>query len=338
MPARRLLWVLLLPALAASAEEGFVGSTVCAGCHAEIATEQAQSSHRRALQPAGQHPVAQTLPRLGAVDTAGSLSVRFYRAGGQLRVRAIAAGELTDMAVDWAFGAGGQGVTLVSHLEGEHYLEHGVSFFGKAGLARTPGHPKNPKTLAEAIGLVYPVEGAEGIRGCFECHSTGPLSFDREGAAQVAEVGVGCESCHGPGAEHLGDPSRIASGPSDAAAQLELCGQCHRQPQPGERVDWQDPWNVRHAPVYLKQSPCFRTGGLGCTSCHDPHAPLAKAGTGRYRAVCGQCHSGVHDAADGFADCVSCHMPRVRPHEQLRFTNHWIGIYEKDSPLHPAGR
>ncbi|MEZ5397491.1 MAG: multiheme c-type cytochrome, partial [Bryobacterales bacterium] len=315
-----------------------VGSQVCAGCHVEIAAQHAGSGHSKALARAGAHPAAADLARRGAVEIGPNSAIRFYRAGEGLRVWMMAGQEQTDLALDWAFGAGAQGVTFVSRLDEAHYLELGYSDFGASGLARTPGHAAGPKSLDEAIGLIYPVDGPKGIRSCFACHSTGGVDFSADGETSVGEIGVGCEACHGPGEQHLRDPARIGAGKVTAAGQLVLCGGCHRRPAEASAVDWQDPWNVRHAPVYLARSRCFQEGGLGCTGCHSPHAAQAKAEKNHYRSVCLQCHAEAHAADAAFADCVDCHMPRVKPHERLRFTNHWIGIYAEQAPLQPVRR
>src|SRR6185295_12801596 len=53
-----------------------------------------------------------------------------------------------------------------------------------------------------------------------------------------------------------------------------------------------------------------------------------------YDARCGSCHpKPKHTAPIAAArSCVSCHMPQVSVSPQLKFTNHWIGIYA------PGGR
>jgi hypothetical protein len=128
------------------------------------------------------------------------------------------------------------------------------------------------------------------------------------------------------------------------AAELNnLCGDCHRQPPPaGVRTDWGVPWNLRHEPVYLSQSACFRktAGGLSCITCHDPHAELEKQ-DGVYNHRCRGCHSsGSHPPkpvciASPQANCVGCHMPSVSAQPYLHFTNHWIGVYSDGAKLKP---
>ncbi|MBI1354283.1 MAG: hypothetical protein GC160_08050 [Acidobacteria bacterium] len=335
--AALLLWL----AASAAGADGYVGSQACQGCHAEIWQRQAGSAHAASLWAAGEHPLAGAVAKLGNVERAPGFVARFYRAQGGLRVRMLGGGESSDMAADWAFGAGGQGVTFVSHLEGDYYLEHGLTFFASVGrLGPTPGHIAAPGSLGEAVGLTYRIEGAGGIRGCFECHSTGPAAFGADGRARLTEAGVRCEACHGPGAEHLRGGAPEFSGKVSPAAISERCGACHRRPDPSQAADWGDPWNVRHAPVYLAQSACFEggAGSLSCVSCHSPHDPLVKTGGGSYRAVCLQCHPGAHEGDGERGDCVACHMPGVRPQPNLQFTNHWIGVYAEGSPLQPMGR
>ena len=74
---------------------------------------------------------------------------------------------------------------------------------------------------------------------CLRCHTTG---FGRDGgfpsggvASQNADrARVGCESCHGPGTEHVSDPARRAAGSivslgdkCESCVILQICGSCH---------------------------------------------------------------------------------------------------------------
>ncbi len=113
---------------------------------------------------------------------------------------------------------------------------------------------------------------------CIFCHNTGiapglrPVGDgeDKRFDTHVADVGIACESCHGPGREHVAryasplaryrtelgsagasavvDPLRL--GQAESAA---LCGQCHAQrlPDPMEKL-----W------TFLDTGPTFRPGEL----------------------------------------------------------------------------
>ena len=121
----------------------------------------------------------------------------------------------------------------------------------------------------------------------------------------------------------------------------ELCGSCHRRPPAAtENTDWNDPWSTRHQPVYLSQSDCFRKsrGALFCLTCHAPHAPLSRVGAD-YDKRCQGCHvAPKHRSVVATRACVTCHMPVVEPQPNLRFTNHWIGVYGAGKPLRPIAR
>jgi len=91
-------------------------------------------------------------------------------------------------------------------------------------------HADAGKTLAE--------KGKAGDAECLACHTTGfgkPGGFpEGAGALDHPDLGrVGCESCHGPGGEHVGpDAARRGTIVSltdkcDSCVILQICGACH---------------------------------------------------------------------------------------------------------------
>ena len=236
----------------------------------------------------------------------------------------------------WAFGAGSKAITYVSQLDRDTYLEHGLSYYPeRKAMAITPGHSNSEGRRYRTF------EPAATTLRCFRCHSTGPLKLGAARQIEVVEPGVHCESCHGPGQDHVKqagaagtifNPKRLT--PSELN---EFCGTCHRKA--GDISDWSNSWHVRHQPAYLGQAACFRkSGALTCLSCHNPHAPLNPVSS-QYDARCSSCHAGVrHRSAVTSRTCVECHMPQVPTNAGLKFTNHWIGIYRKENPLVPLRR
>jgi hypothetical protein len=225
----------------------------------------------------------------------------------------------------WAFGAGAQATSYVSQRDEDTYIEHGLSWYKKSGgLALTPGH-------ITRAGVAYKTFAPNAaILRCFQCHSTGKLKLSESRAIIPAEEGVRCEACHGPGGAHAAKPDRNnITNPKllSAAALNNLCGQCHRMP-PARGVDtnFDNPWNVRHQPVYFSQSACFLKshGQLSCLRCHNPHQDTKPAAD----AKCAECHvTPKHTSPVSGGSCVGCHMPLVSLSSLLAFTNHWIGVY-----------
>lgn len=107
---------------------------------------------------------------------------------------------------------------------------------------------------------------------CIFCHNTGvePRMAERERRfeSRVADLGIACEACHGPGERHVDVMdslwTRLFGGPGtdDGAAivnpeslpqaeSLALCGQCHSQrlPEPLSRIG-----------EFLQRGPSFRPG------------------------------------------------------------------------------
>ena len=263
-----------------------------------------------------------------------------------LKVRGFDNQDVMDLPLEWAFGAGDQAVTFVTRIDDQWYIEHALSYYAAlGGMALTPGQDAiQPKSLPEAMGLAYKtLDPAAGIKGCFECHSTGPVSVRAGNELRPAEPGVRCESCHGPGGGHArtADVQLILNPRRLTASKLnDFCGRCHRPPAAqGQSIDWDYAWNVRHQPVYLSQSECFkRSGGaLSCLTCHTAHEKLERSAS-FYNQRCAGCHSSElrPPAAVCAPACIDCHMPRVAPQPPLRFTNHWIGVYGEGAKLKPA--
>ncbi|WP_210164907.1 multiheme c-type cytochrome [Afifella pfennigii] len=167
---------------------------------------------------------------------------------------------------------------------------------------------------------------------CAECHATGfeknYAPATRSYASTQAEIGVGCEACHGPGEAHAawaeapesydrdGFPGLTASGlvidfaKGGQATEIEQCAGCHSRREPVEDSS-PLPGTPFHDSYRLS---LFREGlyhpdgsildevyvygsflqsrmyrqGVTCSDCHEPHATTRIA---QGNALCVQCHS-----------------------------------------------
>jgi Cytochrome c554 and c-prime len=351
--ASGLFFSLVVCAALAAQQSDSIGAAACGSCHREQFETQSRSGHARSLSPPGEHALAARFDGLSAALGDG-FQYRFERRGQALWFHVQKDDAAREQRVDWAFGAGVQAITFVSRLDEDAYVELRASYYPAAGAAITPGHQnQKPATPGDALGVRYKTFSPRSqILSCFGCHSTGMPSLEENFALHPAELGVRCESCHGAGRQHadliaagrLADARRAIGNPARLTPPelMNFCGECHRPPaKQGVAIDWSDPWNVRHQPVYLSQSACFRqsAGGLTCMRCHDPHQPLRRNDVEYYNARCASCHNAdthppaaVCRAASG---CVSCHMPAVRPQPELAFHNHWIGVYQPGDALRP---
>lgn len=237
---------------------------------------------------------------------------------------------------EWAFGAGEQAITFVRRVDADHYLEEGRSWYRRLnGYARTPG-------ARTAEGTKYRLfDPAAGMLRCFACHSTGPVSLDASEAIMPHEFGVRCEACHGAASAHVRDPAHVRpQNPGKLSAERlnGFCGACHRMPGGAAATpDLREPWNMRHQPLMLAASRCFResNGRLTCLTCHSPHAPLEQK-PAAYDAACAGCHAQPkHKQAVAGKACAECHMPAVKPQPNLVFANHRIAVYAPGDPLSP---
>jgi predicted CXXCH cytochrome family protein len=177
---------------------------------------------------------------------------------------------------------------------------------------------------------LYPDPGDNSRRPtgplCDGCHSVG---FNVEDNT-VAEWNVGCERCHGAGAEHAEHPRRdniVNPGRMDFVHASDTCIQCHSQGQPlknpvnGKYYDWPvgykvglnlaDFWKLESHELGKLTFTHFPDGtahknrmqgndfvqslmysrGVTCFSCHDPHGTANEAMLRRpMNEVCLSCH------------------------------------------------
>lgn len=151
---------------------------------------------------------------------------------------------------------------------------------------------------------------------CAKCHTVG---FDKETGTWAAE-GVGCESCHGPGAEHAKAPSKANIKSSYGT---EMCSDCHgadRQTGQMEEQKKEGGEGQGHLGIFAAASvaEADRYWGAKCYRCHSA-AYLVPALKGETPPTAEELEAIPVEERDGIT-CVVCHDPHKQTgHEyQLR--------------------
>ncbi|MFD3189382.1 cytochrome c3 family protein [Sedimentitalea sp. HM32M-2] len=317
-----LLLLLGLPAMAQSLD-GYLGSDSCSGCHKDSAAGWAGSHHAQAW----------TLPSRETV--AGDFSgTDFHHDGVTARFQTGAEGgyyiELTEKD-------GSQAEYQVHSVAGIEPLQQ---YLLETGPGRLQSFDVAWDTEQEKWFHLYPDQDlppSDGLHWtgpyktwnarCAECHATGfSKGYDARRfsyASTQVEMGVGCEACHGPGADHVAwaegwkttrtPPPANHGFPvdfSDSVQTVEQCATCHSRretnldgnPAPGTRYDdayvlallrpglyYADGQIQDEVYVYgsFLQSKMYARG-VTCLNCHNAHSLELKAeGNG----LCSQCHS-----------------------------------------------
>jgi formate-dependent nitrite reductase cytochrome c552 subunit len=340
----------LIPAIDQQlATDKYAGASACAGCHQRESQDFARTGHARALLRADSESVVATVAgRASPAPADGDSTHRWIEydwTEGRLLAKQSLTGGMTQLPVEWCFGSGEFGMTFVTILADRHnrsrLLEHHWSWFRDGDvLALTPGHTIDE--MAQDYERFGDISDSSATRQCFSCHATAFKFESGRLDTQSVVAGVQCERCHGPRREHAEIKLRTAnSAPAQrrtrpsAREQVYACGECHRRPDEiGDEIRPDNPVLARFPSVGLVQSKCFlkteSQGTLTCTTCHDPHS-AGRTTNDLHDKRCNDCHDPRRDRDNvpcsierGDQSCVGCHMPKVRLHEHLEFTDHWI--------------
>ncbi|HET7566086.1 MAG TPA: tetratricopeptide repeat protein, partial [Gemmatimonadaceae bacterium] len=334
----------------------FVGSEACASCHQREYAAWTRSTHGRAGgTPSPQRVIADfdgtpirfkdatVIPAVRngvytfTVEQPGR-PARVFRVDG-----VIGGGHMV--------GGGTQGFVsrfpdgTVRFLPFDFIRKEGVWFCNTNSRSQTGYTPITPEMRLRECGDWPPVRvlGTEPrYASCQGCHGSQiTIALDtvaRTYDTRYTTLAINCESCHGPGREHveIARSGRIATA-SDIGmrslatlskdASLQVCYQCHSLKDelkpgylPGKSLQQfystklailgDEPLHpdgrVRTFAYQQNQlySACYRNGSMTCTSCHDPHSQ-------QYRDVNGTPLQGRYDDRQ----CTSCHASKAEPIE-----------------------
>jgi tetratricopeptide (TPR) repeat protein len=335
----------------------YIGSNLCAECHRAIARSQQDSRHAHTFFRVAELGKLPLPPDSFADPADGKVTHSIRRlADQQLDQETHAGNQVYSAVVEYAFGSGDRGLTLVGRSETGQAFELRLSHYRNGAATQwdvTSGHLLHPDKPDRYLGESLT---EDAVRRCLGCHVTSAQAILKTAGPLAGDHGIGCEKCHGPGENHV---IAVKSGISDLAIidprmatgsrVVKLCAECH-SPRRGT-VTRDDPFAVRFQGTTLTWSRCFTESQdkLDCITCHDPHRNAVNLAS-HYEGKCLSCHSTPARApgAPAHSDltrasessspascpvnpahgCIACHMPSVNnvvPHSS--FTDHFIRVH-----------
>ena len=311
----------------------YSGTSSCRECHEKFYQLWAPSHHGLAMQP---YTPAFAAKNLSPQKTDIVIGQHRYRA------------EIGDQA-GWVVeqGPGGEKKLSIAHVLGGKNVFYFLTPLDKGRLQVLPvAYDVRHKEWYNTTGSMVrhfverrdaPVDWRDPLltfnTACYSCHVS-QLSTNYDLKTDTyhtvwAEPGINCETCHGPGGEHVrvcaaapkgtvpADLKIIRGGTKFAVAQNNAtCSSCHAKASPlttffspGERFfDHFDLATLENPDYYpdgrdlgenytytsWRMSPCVQSGQLSCLHCHTS--------SGRYR---------FQDEAKSNQACLPCHKDRV---------------------------
>lgn len=321
----------------------YIGDEKCLSCHKDQSS-YLRTAHHFTSQPANRSSIAgnfspgKNILRTSEPELHYKMEARsdgFYQTGVLgTPPDTVSLSEKFDLVI----GSGRKGQTYLYWGKDDELFQLPVSYWTSlASWVNSPGYDDR------LINFSRPVPPR-----CLECHASSFESIANANAQNRYRksnyvLGISCEKCHGPGAEHelLNFPDRAkpqdqkiinpAKLPRDR--QLGLCALCHggigvakapafsftvgkaledylrlETPKPGEALDVHG-----NQLALLERSECFKSSTMTCSTCHNVHLPQREVKD--FSERCLSCHKvqscGLFpkrgQAING--KCVDCHLP-----------------------------
>ncbi|MCA9604897.1 MAG: hypothetical protein KC619_04860 [Myxococcales bacterium] len=335
---------------------GYASSDTCRSCHPGQYASWHRSFHRTMTQVAT--PTAVRAPFAGQVLTERGRSFQLARRGDGFYVREVP--QPVPMEIDEAFFEHAARIVMST---GSHHMQ---AYWYESAEGRLEQLPfvylmREDRWLANSDSFLEPPhdEGDALVRytwsdSCVTCHSTGgpwddtaaqAARPDRTPEMQVAELGISCEACHGPGEAHVeangsparryaqrqketGDPTIVNPARLTHERSASVCGRCHSVHPDGQGVRVHEFRPGEMLDEYLSFGPMFQVvdeanevQDLDWLP-YDERDTVGSFWTDGSVRVAGREHTGMIRSGcylAGEMDCTSCHsMHEADPDRQIQ--------------------
>ncbi len=317
------------PSQAATAR--YAGSARCRDCHEEFYRLWSTSHHGLAMQPFTTRLArAQLTPQKQDIVVGGH---RYRAEVGAGQVRETTGTGVVDHPIAYVLGGKNVYYFLTPYLRGRLQVLPVAYDLGHKEWYDVAASGLRHFTDVSEVAVRWTQPELTFNTSCYACHVS-QLTSNYDPAADSyrttwGEPGINCETCHGPGQEHIRVMRQAGPGKSPAGPKLivtrqftheqknDMCAPCHARMspltegfRPGDRYfDSFDLIGVESRDFYpdgrdlgenytftsWRQSPCVKSGQLDCLHCHTS--------SGRYR---------FKDPAKAEQACLPCHEDKVR--------------------------
>ena len=326
------------------AAPGYVEDRVCAECHREIWTTYQQVGMARSFARPGSAGRIEDFARSAFAHAASKQNFEMSWRGDRLvfrREQRDAAGRpinVWEHEVDWILGSGNHARTYLYRTEGGELYQLPIAWYtqeGKWGMA--PGFDRS-----DHDGVLRRVR-----RECMFCHNAypdAPRGSDLHDAPQTypekLPEGIGCQRCHGPGAEHVrraltapkvGAAIRAAIVDPGALSKLrmeDVCFECHLQPSvaiQGLRRYGVGDWSFRPGQDLAAYQVAVDVDEEGVAA-----GDRFEINHQAYRLRQSRCYLKSADLS-----CLTCHDPHVKipaPERAAHYASACLGCHEGHKP------
>ena len=320
----------------------YLGNSACAECHAAESKKHHNSRHATTMRSVDLRSLGRDFPVAGDIPDTNFV----VKPSGAGFVLAVKYQPELQQPLQYALGSGKFALTFINVHDKDSVVELRESYYPTLHAWNyTPGQAH---IEGDGLGRLYQGRLA---RACVTCHTTALPSDSL--TPEPRFFGVGCESCHGPGRDHVaamrsgkaGDLHLARLNSLDATTMNERCGRCHRS---AKNVPVGETSTQRFQPYGLMKSRCFLESGnkLSCQTCHDPHEN-ASTDHKTYEQICLSCHASTDSKlrmdtkpkgkpcpVNKQRDCIRCHMPQreVTKDAPISMADHFIRVHRSEPP------